>query len=69
MDERSNAEPCEPCEVISSSPNINQFTANERSIKLTLDDRGMPELLMLDRAQFRRLMDNLLSNAVKYSPF
>ena len=24
---------------------------------------------MLDKAQFRRLMDNLLSNAVKYSPF
>ena len=28
----------------------------------------MPDLLMLDRAQFRRLIDNLLSNAVKYSP-
>jgi signal transduction histidine kinase len=24
---------------------------------------------MLDKAQFRRLMDNFLSNAVKYSPF
>ena len=68
-EEHSNAEPCQVREVISSSLNIYQFTANEKSIKLELDDRGMPDLLMLDKAQFRRLMDNLLSNAVKYSPF
>jgi signal transduction histidine kinase len=67
--EHSNAEPCQVREVISSSINIYQFAANKKSIKLTLDDRGMPEKLMLDKAQFRRLMDNLLSNAVKYSPF
>ena len=68
-EERSEAEPCQVGEVVSSSLNIYQFTANKKSIKLELDDRGMPDLLMLDKAQFRRLMDNLLSNAVKYSPF
>lgn len=67
--EQSNAEPCQVREVISSLLNIYQFTANKKSIKLALDDRGMPELLMLDKSQFRRLLDNLLSNAVKYSPF
>ena len=68
-EEHSNTEPCQVREVVSSSLNIYQFSANEKSIKLELDDRGMPDLLMLDKAQFRRLMDNLLSNAVKYSPF
>ena len=68
-EERSEAVPCQVREVVSSSLNIYQFTANKKSIKLELDDRGMPDLLMLDKAQFRRLMDNLLSNAVKYSPF
>ena len=67
-EERSEAVPCQVREVISSSLNIYQFTANKKSINLELDDRGMPDLLMLDRAQFRRLIDNLLSNAVKYSP-
>jgi len=68
-EERSEAVPCQIAEVVSSSLNIYQFTANKKSIKLELDDRGMPEELMLDKTQFRRLMDNLLSNAVKYSPF
>lgn len=68
-EEHSEAEPCQLCEVVSSSLNIYQFTANKKSIKLELEDRGMPDLLMLDKTQFRRLMDNLLSNAVKYSPF
>jgi len=67
-EEHSEAEPCQLCEVVSSSLNIYQFTANKKSIKLELEDRGMPDLLMLDKTQFRRLMDNLLSNAVKYSP-
>ena len=67
-EERSEAMPCQVREVVSSSLNIYQFSANKKSIKLELDDRGMPDLLMLDRAQFRRLIDNLLSNAVKYSP-
>ena len=68
-EERSEAAPCQLCEVVSSSLNIFQFTANKKSIKLELYDRGMPDLLMLDKTQFRRLMDNLLSNAVKFSPF
>jgi signal transduction histidine kinase len=68
-EERSEAEPCHVWEVISSSLNIYQFSANKKSIKLELDNKGMPERLMLDKAQFRRLLDNLLSNAVKYAPF
>jgi two-component system sensor histidine kinase/response regulator len=48
-EERSEAEPCQLCEVVSSSLNIYQFTANKKSIKLELDDRGMPDLLMLDK--------------------
>jgi signal transduction histidine kinase len=68
-EEHSDMEPCQVFEILSSSLNIYQFTANKKSIKLELDDRGIPESLMLDKAQFRRLMDNFLSNAVKYSPF
>ncbi|MEM8867937.1 MAG: response regulator [Verrucomicrobiota bacterium] len=67
-EERSELEPCHVAEIVSSSLNIYQFTANKKSIQLELDDRGMPELLLLDKMQFRRLVDNLLSNAVKYSP-
>ena len=68
-EEHSEMEPCQVFEILSSSLNIYQFTANKKSIKLELDDRGIPESLMLDKTQFRRLMDNFLSNAVKYSPF
>ncbi|MGJ8650404.1 MAG: hybrid sensor histidine kinase/response regulator [Opitutaceae bacterium] len=68
-EERSEMQPCPIYELISSSLNIYQFTANKKEIKLALEDEGgIPELLMLDKMQFRRLIDNLLSNAVKYSP-
>ncbi len=68
-EERSEMQPCPIYELISSSLNIYQFTANKKSIKLELIDAGdTPKLLMLDKMQFRRLVDNLLSNAVKYSP-
>lgn len=68
-EERSEMQPCPIYELISSSLNIYQFTANKKEIKLAMDDEGdVPELLMLDKMQFRRLIDNLLSNAVKYSP-
>jgi signal transduction histidine kinase len=67
--ERSEFEPCPIYDLVSSSLNIYQFTANKKSIKLALEDNGsIPELLMLDKMQFRRLVDNILSNAVKYSP-
>ncbi len=67
-EERLEMEPQQVYEIVSSSLNIYQFTANKKSILLELDDRGMPEILNLDKTQFRRLLDNLLSNAVKYSP-
>lgn len=68
-EERSEREPCSIYEIVSSSLNIYQFTANKKSIKLKLQDEGeIPELLLLDKMQFRRLVDNVLSNAVKYSP-
>jgi len=67
-EERSELQPCQVFEIVSSSLNIYQYAANKKNIKLELDDRGMPDLLLLDKMQFRRLMDNLLSNAVKYSP-
>lgn len=68
-EERSDKEPCSIYEIVSSSLNIYQFTANKKSIKLILDDEGdIPELLLLDKMQVRRLVDNVLSNAVKYSP-
>ena len=55
-------------EIVSESLNIYRFTANRKSIELQMENRGVPEPLMLDRNQFRRVVDNLLSNAVKYSP-
>ncbi len=67
-EEHSELEPCNISEIVSSSLNIYQFAARKKSIRLELDDRGLPELLLLDKMQFRRLIDNLLSNAVKYSP-
>ncbi len=68
-EERSDREPCSIYEIVASSLNIYQFTANKKSIKLELQDEGeIPELLLLDKMQFRRLVDNVLSNAVKYSP-
>lgn len=68
-EERSDRAPCSIYEIVSSSLNIYQFTANKKSIKLMLHDEGeIPELLLLDKMQFRRLVDNVLSNAVKYSP-
>jgi two-component system, sensor histidine kinase and response regulator len=68
-EERSEMQPCPIYELISSSLNIYQFTANKKEIKLAMEDEGdVPQLLMLDKMQFRRLIDNLLSNAVKYSP-
>lgn len=66
--ERVEFEPCQVFEIISSSLNIYQYAANKKDIELHLEDRGIPELLLLDKLQFRRLVDNLLSNAVKYSP-
>ncbi|MEO0508922.1 MAG: response regulator [Verrucomicrobiota bacterium] len=68
-EERSEFEPCSIYEIVSSSLNIYQFAANKKSIHLKLDEEGdTPDLLLLDKMQFRRLIDNLLSNAVKYSP-
>ncbi|WPJ94368.1 hybrid sensor histidine kinase/response regulator [Coraliomargarita algicola] len=68
-EERSDCEPCSILEIVSSSLNIYQFTANKKSIKLLLEDEGeIPAVLLLDKMQFRRLVDNVLSNAVKYSP-
>jgi signal transduction histidine kinase len=68
-EERSDREPCSIYEIVSSSINIYQFTANKKSINLVLEDEGeIPELLSLDKMQVRRLVDNVLSNAVKYSP-
>ncbi|MDQ8195379.1 response regulator [Coraliomargarita sp. SDUM461004] len=68
-EERTDREPCSIFEIVSSSLNIYQFTASKKSINLVLEDEGeIPELLMLDKMQFRRLVDNVLSNAVKYSP-
>lgn len=68
-EERSDRAPCSIFEIVSSSLNIYQFTANKKSIHLELNDEGaIPELLLLDKMQFRRLVDNVLSNAVKYSP-
>ncbi len=67
-EERSELQPCQIFDIVSSSLNIYQYAANKKDIRLELDDRGMPDLLLLDKMQFRRLMDNLLSNAVKYSP-
>lgn len=64
----TSMKPCSVLEILSSSLNIYQFTANKKSIRMELDDRGMPEKLMLDKMQFRRLIDNFLSNAVKFSP-
>lgn len=68
-EERMNFEPCNIYEIISSSIGIYQFTASRKSIQIELKEVGeIPELLLLDKVQFRRLIDNLLSNAVKYSP-
>jgi two-component system sensor histidine kinase/response regulator len=66
---QAEMEPCLVFEIIASSLNIYQYAAKKKCIRLELDNRGMPERLMLDKLQFRRLMDNFLSNAVKYSPF
>lgn len=67
--ERSDREVCSIYEIVSSSINIYQFTANKKSIQLVLDSEGeIPEALSLDKMQVRRLIDNLLSNAVKFSP-
>lgn len=67
-EEHTQMEPCQVFEMLSSSLNIYQYAANKKDIKLELDDLGIPDLLLLDKMQFRRMMDNLLSNAVKYSP-
>ncbi len=68
-EERPQHEPCSIYDIVSSSLNIYQFTANKKSIKLVLEDDGeVPELLLMDKMQVRRLVDNVLSNAVKYSP-
>ena len=68
-EERTEREPCSIYDIVASSLNIYQFTANKKSIKLQLEDEGeIPELLLMDKMQVRRLIDNVLSNAVKYSP-
>ena len=68
-EERTDFEPCNVADIVSSSIAIYQFTANKKSIEIELEEIGdVPDLLLLDKAQFRRLTDNLLSNAVKYSP-
>lgn len=68
-EERTDFQPCSLYEITTSSIGIYQFTANKKSIQINFRDRGdLPELLLLDKMQFRRLVDNMLSNAVKYSP-
>lgn len=68
-EERTDFEPCNISEIVSSSIGIYQFTANKKSIEIEMKEIGdVPDLLLLDKMQFRRLTDNLLSNAVKYSP-
>jgi len=68
-EERTDFEPCNLSEIISSSIGIYQYTANKKSIAIHLEEVGdVPDLLLLDKMQFRRLIDNMLSNAVKYSP-
>lgn len=68
-EERTEREACSISKIVASSLNIYQFTASKKSIDLVLEDKGdIPERLMLDKMQVRRLVDNVLSNAVKYSP-
>jgi signal transduction histidine kinase len=68
-EERTDREACSIFQIVASSLNIYQFTANKKSIGLVLNHEGeIPELLSLDKMQIRRLLDNLVSNAVKYSP-
>lgn len=68
-EERTDYEPCNISEIVSSSIGIYQFTANKKSIEIHFEEIGdVPDLLLLDKMQFRRLTDNLLSNAIKYSP-
>ena len=67
-EERAKLEPCPLVELIRSSIHIYRFPAEKKSIRLEFINQGLPEQLMLDTVQFRRLLDNLLSNAVKYSP-
>lgn len=68
-EERTDYEPCNISEIVSSSIGIYQFTANKKSIEIHFEEVGdVPDLLLLDKMQFRRLTDNLLSNAIKYSP-
>jgi len=67
-EERSEKEPCKILELLSSSVSIYQFSAQKKSIEVVFEDHGLPMELMLDKMQFRRLVDNLLSNAIKYSP-
>lgn len=66
--ERCELKPCCVRDVITSSIQIYQFAGSKKAIKLEFHDLGMPSQLMLDRMQFRRMIDNFLSNAVKYSP-
>lgn len=42
--------------------------ADEKGLKLVLDETGCPETMVADILRFRQILYNLLSNAVKFTP-
>ncbi len=67
-EERVELLPSNVRELIESSIHIYIFAGSKKNIMLTFEKSEIPDQLMIDKMQFRRLVDNLLSNAVKYSP-
>jgi two-component system sensor histidine kinase/response regulator len=55
------------CSVVKTSVNLYRVTAEKKDIEIEFKQKDVPEKVLCDKRQVRRVMDNLLSNAIKFS--
>ncbi|MCZ6674577.1 MAG: hybrid sensor histidine kinase/response regulator [Verrucomicrobia bacterium] len=53
--------------LVKTSVNLYRVTADKKDIAIEFVEKDVPEKVLCDKRQFRRVMDNLLSNAIKFS--
>ena len=53
--------------MVKTSVNLYRVTAEKKDIEIDFVGRDVPEKVLCDKRQVRRVMDNLLSNAIKFS--
>jgi len=65
---RIRLQPSSLVELIEESVCMNEINAGKKGTRIVLELADGPDLLTMDAAKIRQVVDNLLSNAIKFSP-